>query len=132
MISEWVAGAAGWFVSRDVLVPHASIEEFFYRFIEDLGNYSQSGDYFAMMIDWRVLVLMGIVVAAGAFLKSKGIVITVFALYAVTATIHFALGPSGAGASGQTLNQLDNIVILVVGVLAVGVTIIYFVFIKSD
>ena len=102
---------------------------FFSTFVSDMKEMMAADQYMAILLDWRILVVVGLLVALGLYSKSKPILLFIFAMYGLTATYHFSMAQDTGGA--EMTSSVDNIVIFVVGLGATAVTIIYFVFIRG-
>lgn len=107
-----------------------SAGEFFSRFVGEMGGLLEAKDYLAIVIDWRVLVVAGVLVGFGLYLKSKPMLLLVFSVYGLAATYHFAIGPDRG--EEAMIRNVDNIVILVVGLLLIALVVVYFTLIRSD
>lgn len=105
--------------------------DFFSSFGQDMNKLIKAKDYLAIMLDWRIIVFMVALGAFGLYLHSKVMILFVFAMYGISATYHFSIGPNAQKANEMTQN-VDNIAVFVGGILVVGIVIIYYAFIRGD
>jgi len=112
------------------LVAQTASLGFFQQFSVDMKALFEQKQYFEILIDWRILVPALLVAAVGFYWKSKPILLTIFSLYGFVTVHHFSLSTSQEG--GKIISEMDNLVVFLVGILAVAAVIIYFGFIKGD
>jgi hypothetical protein len=113
------------------LIAAAATGGFFDTFLRDMKELMNAKDYLGILLDWRILIGVGLLGAFGLYSKSKGVLLFIFAMYGLTATFHFSMGGQ-AGMGDEMTGNVDNIVVFIVGLGAVAITIIYFVFIRGD
>ena len=89
-------------------------------------------DIFGLLIQWPILVVLGLIFVIGIVKKSKGITITLFSLYTLTGVFHYITVRNLYGADeGETLGNVGQIGIMALVFFVVAVVIAYFVFIRE-
>ena len=104
---------------------------FFATWFTDMKKLADAGQYMEMLIDARVLVVAAAILVLGLIKRSKGMLLFLFASYGIATTMHFASGSSPSATDGM-LENLNGIVVFLVGIGVVAAIIIYFTFIKGD
>lgn len=106
---------------------------FFSSFINDFNNYVAKRDWWGLLSDPRIAIVLGLLFVAGILLKTKAAPLLIFALYGYTLTFHLSSTLKAKGVAGEDfIGNLDSIVVFLVGFLVTTGVIIYFALLKGD
>lgn len=106
---------------------------FFSSLVNDVNKYVAERDWWGLLSDPRVAIILGLMFLAGILLRTKVVPLLIFAVYGYTLTFHLSAVLKAGSAEGEDfLGNLDSIIVFLIGFAITTGVIIYFTLLKGE